>query len=93
MGMRKLNDVNKLCHQVQGEHGKQACWTAKHMSFLLLLGLLMARWPKMQGLALGMLSTKLCNEKTVASVNKLKTESLLTDLIPATLIAVMKTGD
>ena len=59
------------------------------MSFLFLLGLLMACWPKTQGLALAVWSTKSHNEKTVDSINKW----LLTDLIPAALLAVRKPGD
>ena len=63
------------------------------MSFLLLLGFLMTCRSKIHVLALGMLRTKLENEKTVASMNKLKTEWLLTDMTSATLLAVMKPGD
>ena len=46
---------------------KQVYWTPKLMFFLLLLGLLMTCWSKIQVLALGMLRMKLQNEKTVAS--------------------------
>lgn len=84
MGLRTLNNMNKICHQSSAG----LPWNLSLLDTKApLLGLLMACWPKIQGPGIWY---KIAQWEDCGPCEQVKdSEWLLTDPIPATLLAVV----